>query len=54
MTITQLLETTDSRTLSEYMAYDLTKDEEWVKEYHMMQQSEEQQSAALKNLFRVK
>ena len=54
MTVTQLLNNLDSHELSEWMAYDMTTDEEWVKEYRMQQQTAEQQSAALKNLFRAK
>ncbi len=59
MTVKRLLDTMDSQEISEWMAFDLTNNEEWLKAYNQQremeldkQRTDEQRLAAFKRVFR--
>lgn len=61
MTVEKLLDSVSSKELSEWMAFDLTRDEDWSKKFYKQKEleasramSEEQRLEAFKRLFQGK
>lgn len=50
-TVKQLLNEIDAHELAEWMAYDMTQDEDWVNDFKAKNMSDEQRSAEMRKLF---
>ena len=50
-TVKELLESMDSREISEWAAYERTQDDEWREEHRQKQMTDEERSAAILKMF---